>query len=45
MMVYYDENLTKVAMVHEFRRPGGSIGASGLPDPKRIWLDDEILFC
>jgi hypothetical protein len=29
-------SLTKVAVVHRYLRPDGSLGASGLPDPKRV---------
>lgn len=33
----------KVAMVHQYLRPDGTIGASGLPDPKWLICDGEIL--
>lgn len=34
---YYDvQRRTKVAVVHQYVRPDGSLGASGRPDPKRI---------
>ena len=33
----------KVAFVHYFVRPDGTIGGSGRPDPKCIYLQDEIL--
>ncbi len=49
MVWYYamtgDGSLRKVALVHEYRRPDGSLGGSGLPDPKRLIVGDEILFC
>jgi hypothetical protein len=32
-----------VASAHRYMRPDGSIGASGMPDPKRIYLADRIL--
>lgn len=31
------------AIVHQYMRPDGSIGASGLPDPKRLFLKDHII--
>ena len=42
---YFDLQMQRVALVHEYRKPDGSLGGSGRPDPKRILLDDEILFC
>ena len=33
---YLDENNMEVARVHQYLRPDGTIGASGLPDPKRL---------
>ena len=31
-----------VALVHQYTRPDGSIGASGRPDPKVLVLDDGV---
>ena len=42
---YYDHEFGPVAFVHQFVLPDGSLGASGKPDPKRIWLESEILYC
>lgn len=39
---YVDADLQKLALVHEYRLPDGTVGASGLPDPKRMVVDDEI---
>ena len=33
----------KVALVHQYLRPDGRIGASGRPDPKWLLGDKEIL--
>lgn len=45
MVWYFDPStLDRVALVHQYRRPDGSIGGSGRPDPKRLLLQDEILF-
>jgi hypothetical protein len=32
----------EVAVVHQYLRENGSLGASGLPDPKRICQGDTI---
>jgi len=39
---YYDLDGVKVAVVHQYRRRDGSLGASGLPDPKWLRIDNEI---
>jgi hypothetical protein len=36
-------SLTKVAIIHRYLRPDGSLGASGLPDPKRV-LHEGVLY-
>jgi hypothetical protein len=36
--VYYMRGQTRIAVVHQFVLPDGTLGASGLPDPK--WLRD-----
>ena len=45
MVRYFDTSLRPVAIVHQYRKPDGTLGGSGLPDPKRLWLDGEILYC
>jgi hypothetical protein len=45
MVAYFTLTLERVALVHEYRLPDGTIGASGRPDPKRILLEGEILIC
>lgn len=45
MVWYYDGTGQRVALVHQYLRRDGSLGASGRPDPKRLLLEDEILFC
>ncbi len=40
--VYFNEHHEAVAIVHQYLRPDGSIGASGLPDPK--WLKHDGRF-
>jgi hypothetical protein len=36
--VYYMKGQVRVAIVHQYVLPDGTLGASGLPDPK--WLRD-----
>lgn len=36
---YLDMNGDLVALVHQYLLPDGSLGASGLPDPKKLILD------
>jgi len=39
---YFDAEGQKVAEAHEFRRSDGTVAASGMPDPKRLWLDGKL---
>jgi hypothetical protein len=34
--------IVKVALIHRYLRPDGSLGGSGLPDPKRISHDGTV---
>jgi hypothetical protein len=43
IVYYYDRDSKPVAVVHQYLRPDGTIGASGLPDPKRLFLKDRII--
>src|SRR2546426_702993 len=36
LIVYRDAAGREVATVHQYLRPDGTLGASGLPDPKRL---------
>lgn len=36
MVLYLDSNGRKVALVHQYLRTDGTIGASGRPDPKQL---------
>jgi hypothetical protein len=42
IVFYYDENYEFLAVVHQYMRPDGSIGASGLPDPKKLVWNNRI---
>jgi hypothetical protein len=43
MVIYRQGDGKVVAMVHQYLRPDGTIGASGKPDPKALFLDDRIV--
>lgn len=43
IVYYFDQNGRPLAVVHQYLRPDGSLGASGQPDPKRIILSDKII--
>ena len=40
---YREPNGVAVALVHQYLRRDGTIGLSGLPDPKRLYLPHEII--
>lgn len=42
MLSYRDAQGHEVARVHQYLRPNGDIGASGRPDPKRLFKDGEL---
>jgi hypothetical protein len=42
MLSYRDGAGYEVARVHQYLRPDGTIGASGKPDPKRVFKDGEL---
>lgn len=44
ILYLYERNGDPIAVIHQYIRPDGSIGASGLPDPKRLFLPDRIMF-
>jgi hypothetical protein len=43
ILVYYERDGTKVAVVHQYLRPDGALGASGMPDPKLI-VDEGTVY-
>lgn len=43
IVYYYTKDGKPVAIVHQYLRPDGTIGASGRPDPKRLFLADRII--
>ncbi len=40
---YYTHKAELIAIVHQYQRPDGKLGASGLPDPKWLRLSDRII--
>ncbi len=45
MVWYLGQEGQKLALVHHYLLPDGTIGGSGRPDPKQMILDDEIIYC
>ena len=43
LVTYYDSNVTRIAIVHQYLRRDGSLGASGRPDPKWLLHEGEAL--
>ena len=35
----------KISLCHQYLRPDGTFGASGLPDPKLVEYQGHVLFC
>lgn len=42
ILYYWDESDQRVAVVHQYLRPDGTIGASGRPDPKYLLYEGVI---
>ena len=42
LVVYRDREGDEVATIHRYLKTDGSLGASGLPDPKRIFKDGYL---
>jgi hypothetical protein len=42
LVLYKDYNGALVAIVHQYMRPDGTLGASGKPDPKYLYLEGKI---
>ena len=41
-IAYLDPNGDEVALVHQYLLPNGSLGGSGLPDPKRLLVEGVL---
>jgi hypothetical protein len=44
ILSFYDYNNTEIARCHQYKRPDGRIGASGRPDPKRVFIRDTVFY-
>jgi hypothetical protein len=42
-IAYFDAKGDEVAMIHQYLKPDGTLGASGRPDPKRL-LENGVLY-
>ncbi len=40
---YYDQGGNRVAVVHQYLRPDGTVGGSGKPDPKHL-VEGDIVY-
>ena len=43
MVLYYSLDGMPVALVHQYRRPDGTLAASGKPDPKRLFFAGRVI--
>ena len=43
LVTYFDSSGRRIAIVHQYLRQDGSLGASGLPDPKWLIHEGEVL--
>lgn len=43
LLAYFDNDGNEVARVHQYLRTDGTLGASGRPDPKRLF-DNGVLY-
>jgi hypothetical protein len=41
-IIYRDKSGRKIAGVHQYLRPDGTIGASGRPDPKQLFFEGTL---
>lgn len=42
LVAYVEFDGTKVAEIHQYRRKDGDIGASGRPDPKKLFMGGTL---
>ncbi len=43
MVLYATLDGRPVALVHQYRRPDGTFGGKGRPDPKRLFYENRVL--
>ena len=44
ILSFFDADDNKIVVPHQYKRPDGSIGGSGQPDPKRLLIGRTIHF-
>jgi hypothetical protein len=44
ILAFFDRDDNKIAVVHQYKRPDGSTGGSGQPEPKRILIGRTVYF-
>lgn len=44
ILSFFDADDDKIVVLHQYKRPDGSIGGSGQPDPKRLLIGRTIYF-
>ena len=42
LIVYVNSSGERVAAVHQYVRPDGALGGSGMPDPKRLLIEGVL---
>jgi len=42
---FHNDSGTHSVLIHQYQLPDGTIGASGLPDPKQIKINEKVYFC
>ena len=43
-LYYFTKDHELVAVVHQYMRPDGTLGLSGRPDPKAMYLSDRTIY-
>ncbi len=44
ILSFFDADDNKIVVLHQYKRPDGSLGGSGRPDPKRLLIGRTIYF-
>lgn len=42
IIAYFDRGGRKIVILHQYLRPDGSLGASGRPDPKKLYHEGVL---
>jgi hypothetical protein len=41
-IIYSERDRRRIAVVHQYLRQDGALGASGMPDPKKLWREGVV---